>query len=78
MCMNITELRLIDIKLKEEKMNEFQEFLDRLPNLEVFIHTGGQLDSVPVVEELCQHFPNLRGFGYNIISPDDRLTPYSI
>ncbi|XP_055304924.1 uncharacterized protein LOC129569785 [Sitodiplosis mosellana] len=32
MCANITELRLMNIRLKEG-MNEFQEILDRLPNL---------------------------------------------
>lgn len=75
--LNITELRLLDIKL-DGKMNDFRRFLDRLPNLKVFIHTGGQLGFIAIANELHQRYPNLQGFGYNIYLSDADDLPIEI
>lgn len=67
---SIVELRFINVKVKfknlvkSQKLVEFERFINRCSNLEVFIHTGGEFNIIPVAKILARKFPNLRGFGY--------------
>lgn len=69
---NLTELRLYNVELSES-LNKFAQFLDRFPNLEVFIHTGGSLKFHEIADVLLEKIPNLRGFGFNTLETDDKI-----
>lgn len=68
--LNIRELRLYDVHLRGDQ-DDYLQFLDKLPNLEVFVHISrknlfdGPI-SVSLAHDLLQHFPNLRCFGFNM------------
>lgn len=60
---NISELRLFGPTF-HYNLDKFRHMLDRLPNLEVFVHTNGEMKIEVVANELAQRYQNLRGFGY--------------
>lgn len=63
---NIKELRLINVNM-DSNLNQFQQFLNALPILEVFVHVSANGFSIAAVTELLfKRFPNMSGFGYKI------------